>query len=111
MEHIEQAGIHSGDSGTVLPPYKISYYHLNQVRRGVLLDPTDEKRQPFEFRRLGSQLVNLDELPVGPFSLVARNRRVRDGSKGFIPSEEFFLVHARSLPIPCGTTAEGIRVW
>ncbi|MEM7532485.1 MAG: carbamoyl-phosphate synthase large subunit [Chloroflexota bacterium] len=32
MEHIEEAGIHSGDSACVLPPYKISAYHLNIVR-------------------------------------------------------------------------------
>ncbi len=28
MQHIEEAGIHSGDSACVLPPYKISNYHL-----------------------------------------------------------------------------------
>ncbi|MGB0386864.1 MAG: carbamoyl-phosphate synthase large subunit [Ardenticatenaceae bacterium] len=32
MQHIEEAGVHSGDSATVLPPYKISYYHLNHMR-------------------------------------------------------------------------------
>ncbi|MCB0044281.1 MAG: carbamoyl-phosphate synthase large subunit [Caldilineaceae bacterium] len=32
MQHIEEAGIHSGDSACVLPPYKISYYHLNILR-------------------------------------------------------------------------------
>jgi len=29
MQHIEEAGIHSGDSACVLPPYKIGQYHLN----------------------------------------------------------------------------------
>ncbi|MEM7333986.1 MAG: carbamoyl-phosphate synthase large subunit [Chloroflexota bacterium] len=29
MQHIEEAGIHSGDSACVLPPYKISLYHQN----------------------------------------------------------------------------------
>lgn len=29
MQHIEQAGVHSGDSACVLPPYKISFYHQN----------------------------------------------------------------------------------
>ncbi len=33
MQHIEQAGIHSGDSACVLPPYKISQYHLSVMRR------------------------------------------------------------------------------
>ena len=32
MQHIEEAGVHSGDSACVLPPYKISYYHLNIIR-------------------------------------------------------------------------------
>ncbi|MEP7358009.1 MAG: carbamoyl-phosphate synthase large subunit, partial [Anaerolineales bacterium] len=29
MQHIEEAGVHSGDSACVLPPYKISLYHLS----------------------------------------------------------------------------------
>ena len=33
MQHIEEAGIHSGDSACVLPPYKISSYHLNIIAR------------------------------------------------------------------------------
>ncbi|MCL4861227.1 MAG: carbamoyl-phosphate synthase large subunit [Caldilineaceae bacterium] len=32
MQHIEEAGIHSGDSACVLPPYKISLFHLNIIR-------------------------------------------------------------------------------
>ena len=32
MQHIEEAGIHSGDSACVLPPYKISNYHLSIIR-------------------------------------------------------------------------------
>lgn len=32
MQHIEEAGVHSGDSACVLPPYKISYYHLDIMR-------------------------------------------------------------------------------
>ncbi len=32
MQHIEEAGIHSGDSACVLPPYKISAYHLSIIR-------------------------------------------------------------------------------
>ncbi len=31
MQHIEEAGVHSGDSACVLPPYKISLYHLNII--------------------------------------------------------------------------------
>ncbi|MCY4464246.1 MAG: carbamoyl-phosphate synthase large subunit [Chloroflexi bacterium] len=32
MQHIEQAGVHSGDSACVLPPYKISSFHLDIIR-------------------------------------------------------------------------------
>jgi carbamoyl-phosphate synthase large subunit len=32
MEHIEEAGIHSGDSSAVLPPYQISDRHLDTIR-------------------------------------------------------------------------------
>ena len=32
LQHIEEAGIHSGDSACVLPPYKISSYHLDIIR-------------------------------------------------------------------------------
>ena len=32
LQHIEEAGIHSGDSACVLPPYKISSYHLAIIR-------------------------------------------------------------------------------
>ncbi|MGH6960862.1 MAG: carbamoyl-phosphate synthase large subunit, partial [Dongiaceae bacterium] len=31
MQHIEEAGVHSGDSACVLPPYKISLYHLSII--------------------------------------------------------------------------------
>ncbi len=32
MQHIEEAGIHSGDSACVLPPYRLSAYHLDIIR-------------------------------------------------------------------------------
>jgi len=32
MQHIEEAGIHSGDSSCVLPSYMITEHHLNQMR-------------------------------------------------------------------------------
>ncbi|MBC7810484.1 MAG: ATP-grasp domain-containing protein, partial [Burkholderiales bacterium] len=32
MEHIEEAGVHSGDSASVMPPYKISAYHMEIIR-------------------------------------------------------------------------------
>ena len=35
MQHIEPAGVHSGDSTAVLPPYSLSDVVLNSVRRYV----------------------------------------------------------------------------
>src|SRR5687767_12359583 len=32
MEHIEEAGIHSGDSSCVVPPYRVPERHLDQIR-------------------------------------------------------------------------------
>lgn len=32
MQHIEEAGVHSGDSACVLPPFKISAYHTEIIR-------------------------------------------------------------------------------
>jgi carbamoyl-phosphate synthase large subunit len=32
MEHIEEAGIHSGDSSCVVPPYRVAQRHLEQIR-------------------------------------------------------------------------------
>ena len=32
MEHIEEAGIHSGDSSCVVPPYRVAVRHLEQIR-------------------------------------------------------------------------------
>ena len=32
MQQIEEAGVHSGDSACVVPPYKISYFHLDVIR-------------------------------------------------------------------------------
>jgi carbamoyl-phosphate synthase large subunit len=35
MQHIEEAGVHSGDAACVLPPYKVSQFHLNTIREYV----------------------------------------------------------------------------
>ena len=32
MEQIEEAGVHSGDSACMMPPLKVSEYHLNIIR-------------------------------------------------------------------------------
>jgi carbamoyl-phosphate synthase large subunit len=35
LQHIEEAGVHSGDSACILPPYKVSLYHLTQIREAA----------------------------------------------------------------------------
>jgi carbamoyl-phosphate synthase large subunit len=47
MQHIEEAGIHSGDSACVLPPYKISAYHM-----GVMRDHTEALGKALNVRGL-----------------------------------------------------------
>ena len=47
MQHIEEAGVHSGDSACVLPPYKISNYHLS-----IIADYTLELGQALQVRGL-----------------------------------------------------------
>ena len=47
MQHIEEAGIHSGDSACVLPPYKIGLYHLDIIR-----DYTEKLGRALEVRGL-----------------------------------------------------------
>jgi carbamoyl-phosphate synthase large subunit len=32
MQHIEEAGVHSGDSACILPPYKVSAFHLETIQ-------------------------------------------------------------------------------
>jgi carbamoyl-phosphate synthase large subunit len=47
MQHIEEAGVHSGDSACVLPPYKISAYHQSIIR-----DYTEQLGQALQVRGL-----------------------------------------------------------
>ena len=47
MQHIEEAGIHSGDSACVLPPYKISTYHQT-----IIQDYTERLGQALQVRGL-----------------------------------------------------------
>jgi len=47
MQHIEEAGVHSGDSACVLPPYKISTFHQSIIR-----DYTERLGQTLQVRGL-----------------------------------------------------------
>ena len=87
MEHIEQAGIHSGDSACSLPPYSLSNGVLDEMRRQVKLmakelnvvglmntqlayqddeiyvievNPRDSRTIPFVSKSIGISLANID---------------------------------------------------
>jgi carbamoyl-phosphate synthase large subunit len=47
MQHIEEAGVHSGDSACVLPPWKISNYHLQ-----IIEDYTDRLGRALQVKGL-----------------------------------------------------------
>jgi carbamoyl-phosphate synthase large subunit len=47
MQHIEEAGVHSGDSACVLPPYKISAYH-----QSIIQDYTEQLGRTLQVRGL-----------------------------------------------------------
>ncbi len=36
LQHIEEAGVHSGDSACVIPPYKVSMYHITMIREAAI---------------------------------------------------------------------------
>lgn len=36
LQHIEEAGVHSGDSACVIPPYKVSMYHTTMIREATI---------------------------------------------------------------------------
>ena len=38
MEHIEEAGIHSGDSACVLPPHSLPYKTVREIEKQTGLD-------------------------------------------------------------------------
>ena len=55
MQHIEEAGVHSGDSACVLPPFKISQYHLDIIRDYVDADRPGARRARIDERAVRDQ--------------------------------------------------------
>ena len=51
MQHIEEAGVHSGDAACVLPPYKVSAYH-----QGIM--------QEYTKSQIAAGLVTEDEIAI-----------------------------------------------
>jgi len=114
MQHIEEAGIHSGDSACVLPPYKISQFHLNIIReyteklgtalhvRGLMniqyalkddvvyvleVNPRASRTVPFVSKATGIQLAKLAAQVMAGKTLVELNFTEEPKLDGFFVKE------------------------
>jgi carbamoyl-phosphate synthase large subunit len=114
MQHIEEAGIHSGDSACVLPPYKISNYHLAIIRdyttrlgqalhvRGLMnvqyaikddvvyvleVNPRASRTVPFVSKATGVPLARLAARVMAGESLEALGLTSEPGVEGFFVKE------------------------
>jgi carbamoyl-phosphate synthase large subunit len=66
MEHIEEAGIHSGDSSCSLPPYSLGRYHLDEIRRITRLLATELQVQGLMNLQLALKDGEIYVLEVNP---------------------------------------------
>ncbi len=114
MQHIEEAGIHSGDSACVLPPYKVSLYHLSIIRdyterlglalgvRGLMnvqyaikddivyvleVNPRASRTVPFVAKATGVPLVRLATQVIMGCSLAALGFTAEPAVNGFFVKE------------------------
>ena len=114
LQHIEEAGVHSGDSACVLPPYKISGYHLNIIReyteklglalgvRGLMnvqyaikddvvyvleVNPRASRTVPFVSKATGVPLAKLAAWVMAGKSLAEVGLLAEPGVKGFFVKE------------------------
>ncbi len=114
LQHIEEAGVHSGDSACVLPPYKISGYHLSIIReyteklglalgvRGLMnvqyaikddivyvleVNPRASRTVPFVSKATGVPLAKLAARVMAGKSLVEVGLRDEPEVKGFFVKE------------------------
>ena len=118
MEHIEEAGIHSGDSGCSIPPYTLSDEIISQLRQQVTqlalelnvvglmntqfaikdkeiylleVNPRASRTAPFVSKAIGIQLAKIGALIMSGKSLQEMNL-----TKEIIPS--YFSVKEAVLP-------------
>ncbi len=114
MQHIEEAGVHSGDSACVLPPYKISAYHLSILReyteklglalgvRGLMnvqyaikddvvyvleVNPRASRTVPFVSKATGAPLAKIAAQVMAGRSLAALGFTVEPAIDGFFVKE------------------------
>lgn len=114
MQHIEEAGIHSGDSACVLPPYKVSLYHLTIIRdytarlglalgvRGLMniqyaikddivyvleVNPRASRTVPFVSKATGAPLARLATQVMVGKTLAQLGFTVEPGIDGFFVKE------------------------
>jgi len=118
MQHIEEAGVHSGDAACVIPPYKISAYHLSILEdytvqmgkvlkvRGLMnvqfaikddvvfvleVNPRASRTIPFASKAIGKSLVKIAAKILAGADLVSAKFEET-------PSVNGFFVKAPVLP-------------
>ena len=118
MEHIERAGIHSGDSACSLPPYSISQAQQDEIKRQVTLlakelkvvglmnvqvaiqnediyilevNPRASRTIPYVSKSIGLQLAKIAARCMVGISLAEQNIQWR-------PQNEFFTVKEAVFP-------------
>ncbi len=52
MEHIEEAGVHSGDSACAIPPYSLPEHVVEEIRQARSVWPCAERDRPDECQAL-----------------------------------------------------------
>ena len=118
MEHIEEAGIHSGDSGCSIPPYTLSDVILNKLRKQVIklavelnviglmntqfaikdneiylleVNPRASRTAPFVSKSIGIQLAK-----VGALVMAGKKLKTLKINREVVP--KYFAVKEAVLP-------------
>lgn len=120
LEHIEEAGVHSGDSAMVLPPHTLSDETLNDIRRAVIklgkalhviglmnvqcaikddivfileVNPRASRTIPFISKAIGVQLAK-----VATFAMMGKSLSEQGVTKEVIPT--YIAVKESVFPFP-----------
>jgi carbamoyl-phosphate synthase large subunit len=119
MEHIEEAGIHSGDSSCVVPPFMVAERHLGTIREytrriaralkvvGLMniqyaikddmvyvleVNPRSSRTVPYISKATGVPMAKLPRAWRGPHARGARRRRRSEAAGVFVKSPVFPFV-------------------
>ena len=120
IQHIEEAGVHSGDSACVLPPYKVSMYHLSIIQeysrllaralgvRGLMnvqyaikddivyaleVNPRASRTVPFVSKATGVSLAQVAARVMAGLSLDEAGLTVDPPVRGFFVKESVLPFH------------------